>query len=140
MSEWILWAILSAFFAALTAILAKLGLDGVDPDYATLLRTVVILGVLAAFVAVLGKWRSPIDLPGRAGLFLVLSALATGASWVCFFRALKLGEAAMVNTVDKLSVVLTALLAVTLLGERPTPRAWAGIGFVTLGVVLVIRK
>jgi len=100
----LLWALLSATFAALTAIFAKVGLEGVDSDYATLIRTVVILGVLAAFVTATGKWTSPGSLSARTWIFLTLSALATGASWVCYFRALKVGDASQVAPVDKASV------------------------------------
>ena len=134
---WVGYALLSAAFAALTAILAKLGLEGIDSDYATLVRTAVIAVVLAALVVGLGKWRSPAELPGRSLTFLVLSGLATGASWVCYFRALKLGDASRVAPIDKLSVVLVALFAVVFLGERPSMRDWLGIGLVALGVLLL---
>ena len=137
---WFYWALLSAVFAALTAIFAKVGLRGVDSDFATLLRTVVILAVLAVFVAATGKWSNPFELRGRALLFLTLSALATGASWVCYFRALQTGDAARVAPVDKLSVVFVALLAVLFLGERPSAREWLGLAFVTGGVVLIALK
>ena len=140
MNEWVFWALLSAGFAAVTAVFAKIGLEGVDSDYATLLRTVVILAVLALLVAVMGKWRRPDTLPGKAVLFLVLSGLATGASWVCYFRALKLGNASQVNPVDKLSVVMVAVFAYLVLGERPSPREWTGIGLVGLGVVVLAFK
>lgn len=96
----------------------KVGLEGIDSDFATLIRTVVIVGVLGAFVATTGKWRDPFTLPPRSLGFLALSALATGASWVCYFRALKLGDAARVAPVDKLSVVLVSIFAVAFLGER----------------------
>ncbi|HTT13959.1 MAG TPA: EamA family transporter [Burkholderiaceae bacterium] len=139
-SNWFMWALLSAVFAALTAIFAKIGLAGVDSDLATLVRTVVILGVLAAFVVLTGKWSNPFTLHGKTWLFLVLSALATGASWVCYFRALKIGDASKVAPVDKFSVVLVALFAVTLLGERPSLREWAGIALVATGVVVLALK
>jgi len=90
---WLPWALASAAFAALTAIFAKIGLQGVDSDFATLVRTIVIVAVLGIFVSATGKWQNPIALPRRSLLFLVLSALATGASWVAYFRALKLGPA-----------------------------------------------
>lgn len=106
--NWLVWALLSAGFAAATAILAKVGLEGIDPDYATLVRTTVILSVLGVLVYATGKWQNPGSVPGRALLFLTLSGLATGASWVCYFRALKVGEASKVAPVDKLSVVLVA--------------------------------
>lgn len=138
---WFPWALGSAGFAALTAIFAKIGLEGIDSDFATLFRTVVIVAVLGAFVAATGKWRDPFALPGRSVTFLMLSALATGASWVCYFRALKIGEAAKVAPVDKLSVVLVAVFAFAFLGERPAPREWIGIGMVAAGVlVLSIRR
>ena len=137
---WFFWALLSAVFAALTAIFAKIGLEGVDSDLATLVRTVVIFFVLAAFVVVMGKWTNPLALPSKTWLFLVLSGLATGASWVCYFRALKIGEASKVAPVDKFSVVLVALFAVVLLGERPSMREWLGIGLVAFGVVVLALK
>jgi bacterial/archaeal transporter family protein len=140
-AAWLPWALGSAVFAALTAIFAKIGLDGVDSDFATLIRTFVIVAVLGAFVGVTGKWRNPFVLPSRSLTFLVLSAFATGASWVCYFRALKVGEAAKVAPVDKLSVVLVAVFAVAFLGERPAAREWLGIGLVALGVLtLSLRR
>ncbi len=137
---WLGWALLSAVFAALTAIFAKIGLDGVDSDYATLFRTAVIIVVLGALVAATGKWRSPTTLPARSITFLVLSGLATGASWVCYFRALKAGPASRVAPVDKLSVLLVAVFATAFLGERPSPRDWVGIGCVGVGVLLLSLK
>jgi transporter family protein len=131
---------MSAVFAALTAIFAKVGLEGIDSDYATLLRTSVIIVVLGLFVATTGKWRDPASLPSRSVLFLVLSGLATGASWVCYFRALKIGEASRVAPIDKLSVVLVAIFAVAVLGERPSLRQWLGIAFVGTGVLLLSLK
>jgi transporter family protein len=120
--SWLVWALLSAAFAAVTAILAKIGLEGIDSDYATLVRTAVIILVLGAFVCATGKWQHPFSLPQRSLLFLMLSGLATGASWVCYFRALNLGEAYRVAPVDKLSVVLVAIFAVLFLGERPAAK------------------
>lgn len=137
---WFQWAVLSAFFAALTAIFAKIGLAGVDPDLATLIRTAVIFAVLCFFVQATGKWIDPTTLSGKTWIFLVLSALATGASWVCYFRALKLGEASKVAPVDKLSVVLVAILAFAVLGERPSSREWLGIVFVAIGVLILGLK
>src|SRR5512140_1876820 len=116
---WCAWALLSAVFAALTAIFAKIGLEGVDSDLATLIRTVVILIVLAGFVYFNGKYTNPFELHPKTWIFLVLSGLATGASWVCYFRALKVGDASKVAPVDKLSLLLVALFAVLFLGERP---------------------
>ena len=137
---WYQWAVLSAFFAALTAIFAKIGLAGVDSDLATLIRTAVIFAVLCLFVQATGKWTDPTTLSGKTWTFLVLSALATGASWVCYFRALKLGEASKVAPVDKLSVVLVAILAFAVLGERPSSREWIGIVFVAIGVLILGLK
>jgi transporter family protein len=139
-TAWIPWALLSALFAALTAIFAKVGLEGVDSDFATLLRTAVIVVVLFLLVYVTGKWSNPFVLPPRSVLFLVLSALATGASWVCYFRALKLGPASQVAPIDKMSVVLVALFAVLFLGERPGAREWFGIAMVGGGVLLLSLK
>jgi len=104
-TSWLFWALLSAVFAALTAIFAKLGIQGIDSDLATLIRTVIVMMVLAAFVVLNGKWLNPFTLPPRAWLFLSLSAIATGISWVCYFRALQLGDASRVAPVDKLSVL-----------------------------------
>jgi len=96
--------------------------------------------VLAAFVAYAGKWSNPFTLPARTWLFLLLSGLATGASWVCYFRALKIGQASQVAPVDKFSLVLVAVFAVVFLGERPSLREWAGIGLVAAGVLLLAFK
>lgn len=140
-ASWFTWALLSAAFAALTAIFAKIGIRGVDSDLATLVRTAIIIVVLAAFVAATGKWSNPFELSGRTWLFLTLSGLATGASWVCYFRALQLGEASKVAPVDKFSLVLVAVFAFAFLGERPSLREWAGIAMVAGGVlVLAFRR
>ncbi len=135
--DWLPWAILSAVFAAMTAIFAKIGLKEIDSDYATLFRTVVIVLVLAAFVLVAKKWSNPFALSTQTTVFLVLSGLATGASWVCYFRALKIGEASKVAPVDKLSLVLVALFATLFLGERPNLREWFGIALVAIGVLVL---
>src|SRR6202011_768844 len=124
---WQFWAVLSAVFAALTAIFAKIGIENVNSDFATFIRTIVILGCLAAFLLATDQFQSPGSISGRTYAFLVLSGLATGASWVCYFRALKLGNAAQVAPIDKLSVVLVAVFAFVLLGERPSGTNWAGI-------------
>ncbi|MCC9630925.1 EamA family transporter [Blastopirellula sp. JC732] len=138
--NWFLWAILSAGFAALTAIFAKIGLEGVNSDYATLIRTVVILVVLAGFVWATGALSDPRQLSTKTIGFLVASGLATGASWVCYFRALKVGEASQVAPVDKFSVVLVAIFAFAFLGERPAAREWLAIALVGAGVVLLAWK
>lgn len=134
---WFHWALLSAAFAALTAIFAKIGLEGVNSDLATLVRTAVIIVVLSVFVVLTGKWSNPLALSPRTWIFLVLSGLATGASWVCYFRALKIGDASKVAPVDKLSLLLVAVFAVIFLGERPNLREWAGIALVGAGVLLL---
>jgi transporter family protein len=139
-NAWLYWALMSAGFAALTAIFAKIGIQNVDSDLATLIRTAIIIVVLAAFVAYAGKWSNPFTLPARTWLFLLLSGLATGASWVCYFRALKIGQASQVAPVDKFSLVLVAVFAVVFLGERPSLREWAGIGLVAAGVLLLAFK
>ncbi len=139
-SGWFFWAVLSACFAALTAIFAKIGIRGVDSDFATLVRTVIIVFVLAAFVVYAGKWSDPRALSGKTLLFLSLSALATGASWVCYFRALQIGEASKVAPVDKFSIVLVAVFAVAFLGERPSMREWLGIAMVAAGVLVLAFK
>lgn len=137
---WFWWAAASACFAALTAIFAKIGLRGIDPDFATLIRTLVIVFVLAGFVAFAGKWSDPRTLSATTWTFLVLSALATGASWLCYFRALQVGDASKVAPVDKFSVVLVALFAVAFLGEQPSPRDWFGIALVAAGVVVLALR
>lgn len=139
-SNWFAWALLSASFAALTAIFAKIGLQGIDSDMATLVRTLVIVAVLGVFVWATGKWSNPLILSRKTWTFLVLSGLATGASWVCYFRALKVGEASRVAPVDKLSLLLVAIFAVIFLGERPSLREWSGIALVGAGVVVLGLK
>jgi transporter family protein len=139
-ATWFFWALLSAVFAAMTAIFAKVGLTGVDSDLATLVRTGVIAVVLSAFVIATGKWANPMTLPAKTLLFLLLSGLATGASWVCYFRALKVGEASKVAPVDKLSLVLVAVFAVLFLHERPSVREWLGILMVGVGVLVLALK
>ncbi|MCA9955181.1 MAG: EamA family transporter [Ardenticatenaceae bacterium] len=136
-ANWFVWALFSAIFAALTAIFAKVGLEGIDSDLATLVRTVVIFVVLSAFVYFTGKWSNPLALSGRTWLFLILSGLATGASWVCYFRALKVGDASQVAPIDKLSVLLVAVFAVIFLGERPSFGEWLGILMVGGGVLVL---
>jgi len=139
-SPWFFWAVLSAVFAALTAIFAKVGIRGVDSDLATLVRTGIIIIVLSAFIWFAGKWSNPFELSARIWLFLGLSGLATGASWVCYFRALQLGEASKVAPVDKMSLVLVAIFAFTFLGERPSLREWIGIAMVAGGVLVLAFK
>jgi len=137
---WFYWALLSAVFASLTAIFAKIGLDGVDSDFATLIRTVIIVGAIAWFVHYTGKWRDLSSLSAKNWSFLTLSGLATGGSWLCYFRALQMGDAAKVAPVDKLSVLLVAIFAVIFLGERPALKDWLGIVLVGAGVMVLALK
>jgi bacterial/archaeal transporter family protein len=138
--SWAFWAIFSAIFAALTAIFAKIGIQGIDSDLATLVRTAIIILVLSGFIWFTGKWSNPFNLSAKTWLFLTLSALATGASWICYFRALQIGEASKVAPIDKFSLVLVALFAVIFLGERPAIRDWLGIAMVASGVILLALK
>ena len=139
-ASWLVWALLSAVFAALTAIFAKVGIENVNSDFATLIRTFVILGVLGVLVAATGKWQSPGTVSARTYLFLVLSGLATGASWLCYFRALKLGDAARVAPIDKLSVVLVAVFGVLFLGEKLAGANWLGVLLIAAGTLPVAWK
>lgn len=136
-ASWQFWALLSATFAALTAIFAKVGIENVGSDFATLVRTVVILAVAGAIVILTGQWQAPSTVSGRTWLFLVLSGVATGASWLCYFRALKLGDASRVAPVDKLSVILVAVIGVLFLGERLSATNWLGVVMVAGGVILL---
>jgi bacterial/archaeal transporter family protein len=137
---WQFWALLSATFAALTAIFAKVGIEQINSDFATFIRTIVILLVVGGILIGSGQWQPPTSVSGRTYLFLVLSGLATGASWLCYFRALKLGDAARVAPLDKLSVVLVALFGVLFLGEKLAMPNWIGIALIATGAVLVAYK
>jgi transporter family protein len=139
-SSWQLWALLSAVFAALTAIFAKVGVEGLNSDLATLIRTAIVLVTLATILFATGQFASPGPISAKSWLFLTLSALGTGASWLCYFRALKLGPATLVAPIDKLSVVLVALFGVVFLGERPSPQGWIGIALIAAGAVLIAIK
>ena len=133
---WFSWALLSALFAGLTAVLAKVGVRDVDSNLATAIRTVVIL--VFAWSIALYRGFEPLDrVTTRTWVFLVLSGLATGASWLCYFRALQLGDASRVAPVDKLSVVVAMILAVLFLGEQLTWKHWLGAGFIVTGSVII---
>jgi transporter family protein len=138
--NWFVWALLSAVFAAFTAIFAKIGIAGVNSDLATLIRTAVIFIVLAGFVYWTGTWSDPTALSPKTWVFLILSGLATGASWVCYFRALKIGDASKVAPVDKFSLVLVAIFSVLFLKEHPSLREWCGIAMIGGGVILLAFK
>ena len=138
--SWFSWALLSAFFAALTAILAKLGVQQINADLATLIRTAIIFMLLCLYVALTRQWSNPLQISGHSWLFLGLSGLATGASWLCYFRALQLGDASQVAPIDKLSLVLVVIFACLFLGERPSLREWCGIGLIASGAMVLALK
>jgi transporter family protein len=131
---------MSAVFAALTAIFAKIGIENVNSDFATFIRTIVILVTLAFILLATGQFQSPGSVSGRTYLFLLLSGLATGGSWICYFRALKIGQAAQVAPIDKLSVVLVAIFGVIFLGERLSGPNWLGVALIAVGAVLVAYR
>ena len=136
-TTWQFWAVLSAAFAALTAIFAKVGVENINADLATLIRTIVIVAVLAAIVWAFGEYQPPSAIAARTWTFLILSALATGASWLCYFRALKLGNASQVAPIDKLSVVLVAIFGALFLSEKLTALGWLGVLLIGGGAMLV---
>jgi transporter family protein len=134
---WLFWAVLSAVFAALTAIFAKIGVENVNSDFATFIRTIVVIVALAGILSFTGGWQSPGDISRRTYVFLILSGLGTGASWLCYFHAMKLGDAARVAPIDKLSVVLVAIFGAVFLSEKLSLLNWAGVGFIAAGAILV---
>ncbi len=136
-APWLPWALLSAAFAALTAVFAKVGVEDVNSDMATFIRTIIILAIVAAIVIARQNFQHPSEITGRTWLFLSLSGLATGASWLCYFRALQLGDAARVAPIDKLSVVLVAVFGTAFLGESLTLTNWLGVVLIAGGVVLL---
>ena len=138
--SWQFWAIMSAVFAALTAILAKVGVENVGSDFATFYRTIVVLLALGLLLFATGQLEIPKDVSGRTYLFLTLSGLATGVSWLCYFKALKLGNASQVAPIDKLSVVLVAVIGAVFLGEKLTGTNWTGVAMIGAGAVLVALK
>lgn len=138
MQEWALWALFSAVFAALTAILAKVGLEGIDSDLATFIRTLVIAAALIALLSYMNKWRLASELNVKNWLFLTLSGLATGASWLAYFKALSLGKASQVAPIDKFSLVLVVVFAALFLGERPSVKEWIGIALIASGVFTLV--
>jgi transporter family protein len=139
-TPWLVWALLSALFASLTAIFAKIGVENINSDLATFIRTVVVIVVLGGILAARGLFQPIASISARTYLFLTLSGLATGASWLCYFRALQLGDAARVAPVDKLSVILVAVFGVLFLSEQLSGRNWAGVALITGGVILVSMK
>ena len=137
LSSWQLWALLSAVFAALTALFAKVGVEAIPSDLATFIRTLIVAAVLALILAASGQFQSPASISGRTYLFLLLSGLGDGASWLCYFLTLQLGDAARVAPVDKLSIVLVAVFATIFLGEKLSAVNWAGVVLCTAGIILV---
>ncbi len=135
--SWVFWAVLSAAFAALTAIFAKIGVAGVNSDFATLIRTVVILVIISAIVLASGQWQPFSSISSKTWLFLCLSGGATGASWLAYFRALKIGDAARVAPIDKLSIVLVAIFGVVFLGEKLNMMNWLGVSLIAGGALLL---
>jgi transporter family protein len=140
MLSWQVWAVLSAIFAALTAIFAKIGVENVNSDLATFIRTIVVVVVLAGILLATGQWQPPASIARRTYVFLFLSGLGTGASWLCYFRALQLGDAARVAPIDKLSVVLVAIFGVGFLGERLSTVNWLGVAAIGGGAILVAYR
>ena len=132
-NHWLYWALASAVFASLTAIFAKIGLQGV-------IRTLVIILALILFLTYTNKWQPLSSLSGKNWLFLILSGLATGASWLAYFKALQMGNASQVAPIDKLSLALVAVFAFLFLGERPSQQEWLGIGLVVAGVLTLAFK
>jgi transporter family protein len=139
-SSWQVWALGSAGFAALTAIFAKLGVEGLPSSFATVVRTLVILAIVAGVWLAEGAPAANPFASWRLLAALGLSGAATGLSWLCYFQALKLGEASRVAPVDKLSVVLVAVFAAVFLGERLDFRGWAGVGLITAGALLIALR
>lgn len=135
--SWIFWSLLSALFAGATAVLAKVGVAGVDSNLATAIRTTVILLFAWAVAFATARPAALGAIASRTWIFLVLSGLATGLSWLCYFRALQLGQASQVAPIDKLSVVLVAIIAAVFLGEKMSPLNWAGVALIGVGAVLV---
>ena len=135
--SWQFWAFLAAIFAALAAVFVKLGVQTINSDLATFLRTLVVAVALGGLVWATGKFETLSGVDGRTWVFLVLSGLATGASWLCYFRAMQLGDASRVAPVDKLSVVFVAVFAALFLGEKLSVTGWAGVSMIAAGAVLV---
>lgn len=137
-ANWVWFALASAGFAALTAIFGKLGVVGLNSNLATLIRTIVILAVIAGIVTLRGEWQRPGQIGARSWVFLVLSGIATGLSWLCYYRALQLGPVSRVAPLDKLSVALTIVLSVLVLGEPLTWPVAIGGGMIVAGSLVMI--
>ena len=135
---WVIFAILSAVFAALTSILAKIGIEGVNSNLATAVRTVVIVFMAWLMVFITGNQNGIMDISKKSWIFLILSGLATGASWLCYYKALQLGEASKVVPIDKLSIVITIVLAFIFLGEQITLKTLIGCCLIVIGTFIMI--
>jgi bacterial/archaeal transporter family protein len=135
--DWRLYAALSAMFAALTAIFGKIGVAEINSDLATFLRTIIVLAMCALIVSARGEWANPTGLPAKGIVFLTLSGIATGLSWLCYYRALQAGPASRVAPIDKLSVVFVVILAAAFLGERLNWKTGIGAVLVTAGAALM---
>ena len=140
METWVAWALASAVFAALTAVFAKIGLEGINSHFATFIRTIVIILCLGALLRYAKIWQPLSSLTARNWVFLILSGLATGASWLAYFKALQIGKAYQVAPIDKLSVVLVVIIAVIFLGERPSLREWLALALIGGGVMMLAFK
>ena len=135
--NWVGFAIGSAFFAGLTAILGKLGVEGLNSNLATFIRTVVILFVVMAIISMRNEWQLPQHIAVKPVIFLILSGIATGLSWLCYYRALQLAPASWVAPIDKLSVVIAIILGVTVLGEPISAKLLIGAGLILSGVLVL---
>ncbi len=140
MTDWKLYAIGSAFFAGLTAILAKIGVQNIPSNLATFIRTIVIIFFLGLLVFLRKEWINPALLNRKCLIFLILSGIATGLSWLCYYRALQTGPASLVAPIDKLSIVFAVMLAVIFLGEKLNPYQWAGAGLIVAGTLAMLFK
>ena len=135
---WTIFAILSAIFAALTSILAKIGIEGVNSNLATAVRTIVVVLMAWFMVFITGNQNGIVDISKKSWIFLILSGLATGASWLCYYKALQLGEASKVVPIDKLSIVITIILAFIFLGEQITLKTLIGCCLIVIGTFIMI--
>ena len=135
---WFIFAILSAIFAALTSILAKIGIEGVNSNLATAVRTIVVVLMAWLMVFVTGSQNGLMDISKKSWIFLILSGLSTGASWLCYYKALQIGEASKVVPIDKLSIVITVALAFLFLGEQITLKTLIGCSLIAVGTFVMI--
>lgn len=135
---WFVFAILSSVFAALTSILAKIGIDGVNSNLATAIRTLVVLVMAWGMVFITNTQAGIMEISKKSWLFLILSGLATGASWLCYYRALQTGNASKVVPIDKLSVVITLIMAFVFLHEKVTPKSVVGCALIGIGTLLMV--